>query len=252
MAIWERLNWLFLFSEYQIFKIYKMVPLIYYCHYNCAFPICALRSVNCTVYFLGGSCTYTLSRQSHKRPHTSLLKQRLTWESVKVVTLSSGGKLLPTDLLPKVSAFFLLTSASKHVSGDEEKEQSLGACSWEAVVEGELQREVMRGQLGLAPLSPWDTGEACPEQTAVGNVGQAAPWHWMSLVPARWDWRRTTSRFSAPFTHKKYDGIYNFFYLKICNKRSQFFPLSAQERWDEKHWFCAVIQVEERKRNEGS
>lgn len=232
MAIWERLNWLFLFSEYQIFKIYKMVPLIYYCHYNCAFPICALRSVNCTVYFLGGSCTYTLSRQSHKRPHTSLLKQRLTWESVKVVTLSSGGKLLPTDLLPKVSAFFLLTSASKHVSGDEEKEQSLGACSWEAVVEGELQREVTRGQLGLAPLSPWDTGEACPEQTAVGNVGQAAPWHWMSLVPARWDWRRTTSRFSAPFTQaclrltttKNMMVFTIFFTLRFATSALNFFP----------------------------
>lgn len=218
-------------------------------------------SVNCTVYFLGGSCTYTLSRRSHRRPHTSLLKQRLTWDSVKIVTLSSGGKLLPTDALPKISAF-LLTSASKHVSGDEEKEQTLGACFLGArgrgwVTERGYERPPWaRPALGCgSPLCKrhWRKWQ---EETAMGNVGQAGAQGMISLVPARW--QRATSRFSAPFTYAclqlittKNMMIFAICHLRNCNKSSQFFPLPVQERWDEKEWLCASIQVEERKQNAG-
>lgn len=92
------------------------------------------------------------------------------------------------------------------------------------MVEDELQREVMRGHPGLgqhwavALLSAWDTGGSDMRRQPWGMwVRQAAARGRISLVPARWDWQRTTGRFFCSFHpclfaadhHKKYDDICN-------------------------------------------
>lgn len=117
---------------------------------------------------------------------------------------------------------------------------------WRLVVKDELQREVVRGHLGLgqhwavAPPSAWDTGGTDMKKQLWGMWGrQAAASGRFSLVPA-------TSRFSAPFTHACVRPITtkNMTIFVICHPRnyykpSQFSALPVQERWDEKYWLCA-------------
>lgn len=152
------------------------------------------------------------------------------------------------------------------MSGDEEKEQTLGACSLEARGGGRVTGGgYKRPPWGLASAGLWfPSPHGTFEEVTWRNSrrgpwgGQAAGWGQELSLPVGWDWQRPTSWSSATVPNACLQLIATkiWWYRKrvslevITNPLNIFLP-PIQEKEDEKYCLRAPMQVEERKLNAG-